>query len=163
VQNAASDTQTFAYDALNRLTSIGSSGATGGPSGAYTYGDAAHLHAATSTATGGYSATYDVAGDMVCRAPTSTTTCTGGSPTGATLPYDAERRLKQYQDAPSAPTVTAYYLYDSEGNRVQQQVVTATSSATTTYLPGGVEEVRPDGEITKYDTFLSVSRIFLNE
>ncbi len=83
---------------------------------------------------------------------TSATTCTGGSPTGATLAYDAERRLKQYQDAPTSPSVTAYYLYDGEGNRVQQAVVTGTGTATTTYLPGGVEEVRPDGGITKYYT-----------
>lgn len=95
VQNAASDTQTFAYDALNRLTSMGSSGVTGGPSGSYSYGDAAHLHAATATATGGYSATYDAAGDMICLAPTSTTTCMGRSPTADTLAYDTERRLKQ--------------------------------------------------------------------
>ncbi len=149
---SAQYTQTFAYDALNRLTSIGGTGATGGASGTYTYGDSAHLHAATATASSGYGASYDAAGDMICRAPTSATTCTGASPTGAIMAYDAERRLVQYQDAPTSPSVTAYYLYDGEGNRVQQAVVTGTGTATTTYLPGGVEEVRPDGGVTKYYT-----------
>jgi hypothetical protein len=32
----------------------------------------------------GYTAAYDAAGNMTCRAPTSTTTCTG-TPTGAQL------------------------------------------------------------------------------
>ncbi len=119
---SAQYTQTFAYDARNRLTSISSSGATGASPGSYTYGDSAHLDAATATA-GGYSATYDAAGDMVCRAPTSATTCTGGSPTGAQLAYDAERRLTHYQDIPGAsPDVEAWYLYDGAGNRVEQAV-----------------------------------------
>jgi hypothetical protein len=43
-------TQSFAYDTLDCLTSITSSGATGSSPGSYTYGDSAHLHAATSTA-----------------------------------------------------------------------------------------------------------------
>ena len=66
--------------------------------GMLTYGDAAHLHAATSS-TSGETASYDVAGDMTCRAPTSATTCAGVSLTGAQLAYDAERRLSHWQNA----------------------------------------------------------------
>jgi hypothetical protein len=80
--SAALYTQTFIYDALNRLTSS--------PLGSYTYGNASLLHAATNA--GGYTAHYDVAGSMTCRAPTSVTTCTG-TPTGAVLSYDNEHRL----------------------------------------------------------------------
>src|SRR5262249_16219441 len=63
---SAGYTQTFAYDPGNRLTALTSSGATGASPGSYTYGDGAHLNAATSTV-GGSSASYDAAGDMVCR------------------------------------------------------------------------------------------------
>ncbi len=147
---SAQYTQTFAYDTLTRLTSITSSGATGSSPGSYTYGDSAHLHAATATA-GGYSATYDAAGDMVCRAPTSATTCTGGSPTGAQLAYDAERRLAHYQNIPgAAPDVEAWYLYDGAGNRVEQAVKQSGVTTSTYYLAGGAEEVRSDGSLIKY-------------
>ncbi len=147
---SAQYTQTFAYDTLTRLTSITSSGATGSSPGSYTYGDSAHLHAATATA-GGYSATYDAAGDMVCRAPTSATTCAGGSPTGAQLAYDAERRLTHYQNIPgAAPDVEAWYLYDGAGNRVEQAVKQSGVTTSTYYLAGGAEEVRSDGSLIKY-------------
>ncbi|HEY7984850.1 MAG TPA: hypothetical protein VID73_11820, partial [Ktedonobacterales bacterium] len=48
-------TQSFAYDTLNRLTS--------GPLGAYTYGDAAHLHGATSIG-GQRTGSYDASGNL---------------------------------------------------------------------------------------------------
>ena len=69
--SAASYTASYTYDALNRLSSASTQGS-------YTYGDAAHLHAATATTTGGYTATYDAAGDLQCRAATSAVTCSGG-------------------------------------------------------------------------------------
>jgi RHS repeat-associated protein len=146
-------TQTFAYDTRNRLSAVTSSGATGSSPGSYIYGDAAHVDAATATA-GGYSATYDAAGDMLCRAPTSTTTCTGSNPTGATLAYDAERRLNHsVSDTASPPTVEAWSLYDGEGNRVEQDVsLSGGAVAKTFYLPKGVEEMRSDGSLVKYYT-----------
>ena len=49
--------------------------------------------------TSGETATYDAAGDMQCRAPTSAVTCAGTTPTGASLNYDAERRLSHWQNA----------------------------------------------------------------
>jgi len=42
-------------------------------------------------------ASYDAAGDMTCRAPSSSQTCTGSQPSGQTWQYDAERHLVQWQ------------------------------------------------------------------
>ncbi len=67
---------------------------------------------------------------MTCRAPTNTVTCAGTS-TGAVLTYDNERRLATWQKTPSAPTSTAAYWYDGEGNRVAQ-----TLNGVTTYYVG---------------------------
>ena len=68
---SAQYTATYSYDTLNRIT--------GGALGTLTFGDSAHLHAATSSSAG-ETASYDASGDMVCRAPTSATTCAGSSP-----------------------------------------------------------------------------------
>src|SRR6185312_7717444 len=74
--SSAQYTATYAYDATNRLTS--------GSLGTLSYGDSSHFHAATSSSSG-ETATYDAAGDMQCRAPTSAVTCAGTTPTGAHL------------------------------------------------------------------------------
>ena len=72
-----------------------------------------------------------------------------GSLNGAHLDYDAERRLTHWQNAPSNPTSQAWYMYDGEGNRVEQYV-SGGSGNHTYYLPGGVEEVTPSGSLIKY-------------
>ena len=125
-------TQSFSYDSLGRLTT--------GPLGSYTYGDGAHLHAAT--AVGSYTASYDAAGDMQCRAPTGATTCTG-TPTGATLTYDNARQLIAWTDNGS-PASTDAFAYDGEGNRVAQD-----ANGATTYYLGAWEEVT-GSTVTKY-------------
>jgi RHS repeat-associated protein len=139
---SAQYTQTFAYDTLDRLTS--------GPLGTYTYGDSAHLHAATTVGTS-WAAAYDAAGNMTCRAPTSSTTC-AGTPTGAKLTYDNEGHLSGWQNTPSSPTSCASFLYDGGGNRVQQQVSggtdCATLTSTTTYV-SSLEEIT-SSTLTKY-------------
>jgi hypothetical protein len=86
-------TQSFSYDTLNQLTS--------GPLGSY--GDAAHLHAATSVGSGSgqYTASYDASGNMVCRAPTGSVSCSGTN-TGQQLTWDNEGRLTGWQNAPSS-------------------------------------------------------------
>ena len=136
---AANYTATYAYDATNRITS--------GSLGTLTYGDSSHVHGATSSSSG-ETASYDTNGDMQCRAPTSATTC-AGTPTGAHLDYDAERRLTHWQNAPTNPTTQAWYMYDGSGQRVEQYV-SGGSGNHTYYLPGGVEEVTPSGSLIKY-------------
>ena len=74
------------------------------PLGSSTYGDSAHLHAATAIGTT-YTAKYDANGSMTCRAPSSASTC-AGTPTGAQLTYDTEGQLVAWQNAPSSSTTT---------------------------------------------------------
>jgi len=138
---SAAYSQTFGYDTLNRLTS--------GPVGSYTYGDSGHLHAATAVGTG-YTAKYDAAGDMTCRAPTSSQTC-AGTLTGAKLTYDNEGRLTAWQNAQSSPTSTDSFIYDGEGNRVEQQSVVSGATTTTVYV-GAVEELKTSGGTTTTTT-----------
>ncbi len=133
--------QAYSYDAQGRLTS--------GAIGAYTYGDASHPHAVTSIGGAAYTASYDAVGDMTCRAPNSSVTCSG-TPTGATMSYDAERRLSGWQNTPSSPTVQTAYLYDGEGNRIESWVDTNGTQTTAGYLMGGLEERTNSGTITKY-------------
>jgi RHS repeat-associated protein len=142
---SAAYTATYSYDTLNRLTS--------GPLGSYSYGDSAHLDAATQAGMGSgqYTASYDASGDMRCRAPSGSTTCTGSSPTGAQMTYDAERRMTSWQNTPTAPTSQAWYLYDGEGHRVEQYTSGGSGgNGHTYYLPGNVEEVTPSGSLVKY-------------
>ena len=56
-------------------------------------------------------------------------TCVGGSPTGAVMSYDTERRLASWASAPSNPGATAAYAYDGEGQRAAQSVTAALQSA----------------------------------
>jgi RHS repeat-associated protein len=131
-------TQSFAYDTLDRLTS--------GPLGAFTYGNSSHLDAVTSIGST-YTATYDAAGNMICRAPTSATTCVGSSPTGAQLSYDNEGRLIAWQNQPNNPTSTESILYDGEGRRVEQQITQGGTTSTTAYVEN-LEEVTTTGTTT---------------
>jgi YD repeat-containing protein len=76
-----------------------------------------------------YTAKYDAAGEMTCRAPTSSQTC-AGTLTGAALTYDNEGRLTAWQNAQSGPTATDGFPYDREHNRIKQQsVVSGTATA----------------------------------
>ncbi|MGE5335682.1 MAG: RHS repeat-associated core domain-containing protein, partial [Nitrososphaerota archaeon] len=151
---AAHYQQSFAYDNLNRLTS--------GPLGAYTYGDGAHLHAATSIGST-YTANYDASGNLICRAPTNSTTCaSSSSPTGAQLSYDAEGRLTGWQDAPTAPKNTDCFLYDGAGHRVEQQVTQNGVTSSILYI-GTAEEVvlTPSGTTTMTYYYAGGKRIAL--
>jgi RHS repeat-associated protein len=140
---AAQYTQSFTYDAMGRLT--------GGPLGSYAYANAAHTHAATAIGTG-YTASYDVAGHMTCRAPSTSATCAGAAPTGAQLAYDNEGQLASWQSAPSAPNASVQFLYDCQGVRVAQRATQA-GAATTTVYAGGLEEVSTSGSSTTVRTY----------
>jgi RHS repeat-associated protein len=120
-------TQSFSYDNQDRLRSS--------PLGSYSYDDANHLHAATfvDSGTDDYSATYDASGNMLTRAPSE-------SQPQQKLSYDNEGRLTAWQNAPTSPTSTAQYLYDGEGNRVEQQATTGGTTTTTVYV-GSLESV----------------------
>jgi RHS repeat-associated protein len=165
----ATDTQQFCYDSLNRLTWSGTSGTppcsgasfsggslTGagyqqsesynvvngfvtGPAGSYTYGDGSHPHAVTATS-GGYSAAYDAAGNLICRALTTATTCSG-TQTGQQLSYNPQGKLSNWQNTPTSPTQTANYLYDGAGNRVAMVTKVGSITTTTVYV-GSIEEVQ---------------------
>ena len=139
---AAQYTQSFGYDNLGRLTA--------GPLGAYTYGDTAHIHAATAIGSS-YTAAYDAAGSMTCRAPLSSSTCSGVQ-TGAQLSPDAKGSLSAWQNTPSNPTVMAGFLYDGRGNRVEQQV-TQNGTTTTTVYVGNLEQVATTGASTTTTTY----------
>jgi RHS repeat-associated protein len=132
-------TNNYAYATLDRLTS--------GPqaSNTYTYGDIHHLDGVTAIASG-YTAAYDAAGNLTCRAPTYTTTCSG-TQTGAQLSYDNEGRLSAWQNAPSSPSSYTTDLYDGEGQRVEQQVTTSGATTSTVYV-GNLEEVATTGAST---------------
>ena len=84
--------------------------------GNFTYGDSHHLDAATAIGST-WTASYGASGNMICRAPTSSQTCSG-TPTGQSLSYDNEGRLTWWQNAQSSPTSTEQMAYDGEGNRV---------------------------------------------
>jgi RHS repeat-associated protein len=139
---SAQYTQTFTYDTLNRLTS--------GPLGTYSYSTNAHVHAVTSIGSA-YTASYDAAGNMTCRAPNGSVTCSG-TPTGAQLTYNAEGRLIHWQNAPGSPTTQDDFLYDGEGQRVEQKV-TQGSTITTTLYVGNVEEISTTGATTTTTTY----------
>ncbi len=133
---SAQYTQTFGYDTLDRLTS--------GPLGSYTYGDSAHKHAVTSIGTSSYTASYDASGNMTCRAPSGSQTCSG-TPTGQLLTYDNEGRTTAWQNAPSNPTSIEQMAYDGEGRRVALTV----NGGTPTYYLGSLQEIS-GGSLTKY-------------
>jgi RHS repeat-associated protein len=134
---AALYTQTFSYDVLGRLTS--------GPLGAYTYGSSAHVHAASAIGTA-WTAAYDAAGNMTCRAPSTSSTCSG-TQTGAQLGYNNEGELQSWQNAPSSPSTTAQFLYDGQGQRVEQSL-TQSGTATNTIYVGDLEDVSTTGGTT---------------
>jgi RHS repeat-associated protein len=139
---AAQYTHSFAYDNLGRLTS--------GPAGSYTYGNTAHLHAATAIGTS-WTAAYDAAGNMSCRAPLASLTCSGTA-TGAPLSFDAQGQLSAWQNTPSTPTSTDGFLYDNQGNRVEQQSTQAGTTTTTVYV-GNLEQIATSGSSTTTTTY----------
>src|SRR6185437_15023083 len=83
---------------------------------------------------------------MTCRAAPSE------SASQQQLTWDNEGRLTAWQNAPSSPTSTAQYLYDGEGNRVEQQATTGGTTTTTTYV-GALESVATSGATTTTTTY----------
>src|SRR6185437_16904970 len=89
---------------------------------------------------------------MTYRASTGSGACSSGTTTGQQLTWDHEGRLTAWQNAPSSPTSTAQYLYDGEGNRVEQQATSGGTTTTTTYV-GDLEQVATTGATTTTTTY----------
>jgi RHS repeat-associated protein len=140
---AAQYTQGFTYDSLGRMVT--------GPLGSYGYGDPGHAHAATAVGAT-YTASYDAAGNMTCRAPTTASTCAGSAPRGARFGYGSEGQLLSAQSAPPGPSSSDQFLYDCQGQRVAQQVTQGGVTTTTVYV-GTVEEVTTSGGATTTRTY----------
>jgi len=139
---AANYNQTFAYDNMGRLTS--------GPVGAYSYPTSGHIHAATAIGSS-YSAAYDAAGDMTCRNTSSTqnSNCSsGGGTVGAVLGYNVGTQLSTWQNQASNPTSTAKFLYDGQGNRVEQVSLAGGTTTATVYSGNFEEDSSSDGART---------------
>jgi RHS repeat-associated protein len=134
--SGAGYSQTYAYDNLGRLTS--------GQAGAYTYLKTP-LHGATAIGSG-YRATYDARGDMLCRAPTSATTCSGPSPTGALMTYNNEGALNGWSQSGTSDA----FLYHNGTDRIEQKTG-ATTSNITLYV-GSLEELILNNDHTVVNT-----------
>lgn len=104
-------------------------------------------------------AAYDAAGDMVCRAPTGTNSCSGGANTGQQLTWDLEARLSAWQDAPTSPTTTASYLYDGEGQRVAQKVTTSGTTTSTSYIGSLAEYTTTGGTTSRTDYLYAAGKL----
>lgn len=89
-------------------------------------------------------AKYDAVRDRTCRAPGNTTACTG-TQSGAQLGYDNEGRLTTWQNTLTSPTTSDSFLYDGEGQQVEQQVTINGSMTTMKYVTGGLEEITSNG------------------
>jgi RHS repeat-associated protein len=140
-EGSAVYTATYAYDTLDRLTS--------NPLGSCTHGDPTHLHGVTAIGTT-YTASYDAAGNMICRGTSAQVLC--GQSGGAQLSWYADGTLSNWQNAPAKPTTTDAFLYDGEGNRVEQQVSSGSTTTSTVYV-GNLEEVATSGTTTTTTTY----------
>jgi hypothetical protein len=49
-------------------------------------------------------ASYDAAGNLICRAPDGSVSCAGGTNTGQQLTWDTEGRLTTWQNTPTSPS-----------------------------------------------------------
>ncbi|MGB8345406.1 MAG: RHS repeat-associated core domain-containing protein [Ktedonobacteraceae bacterium] len=117
--------QAYSYDDLDRMTS--------GREGTDTYGDTSSVHAVTNLSdVPNQYATYDAMGNMTCQNTdtTSAHTCSGSSPTGATMSYDSRGQMVSWT-APSGTTASDTFLYDDEGNRVLQSASSTVNGTTT--------------------------------
>ena len=80
------------------------------------------------------------------------------------MSYDNEGRLAAWQNAPSSPTSSDSFLYDGEGNRVEQQSTTNGSILTSTvYVAGGLEEITSSEASTTLTKYLGANGLPTDE
>ncbi|HEY3352256.1 MAG TPA: RHS repeat-associated core domain-containing protein [Polyangia bacterium] len=111
-------TQSFSYDAVGRMLN-------NSQRGAYTYGDAAHVHAVT--AAGATTYAYDANGNLTAGA-------------GRSIGYDQAHRPASITYGGTSTT----FVYDALGQRVQK-----TANGAVTQYVGALYELR-GGAVTKY-------------
>ncbi len=171
----AANSQTFGYDALNRLTSA-SSGAGG-------YGTLGYVYnangTATSTTSNGVTTSFTVAAGsnrLTAVGAQTVTTNANGSITGfspalpsgvSTLAYDASSRLASVSGASGT---LASYVYDAFGSRIKK----VAGSKTTLYITGAGNSLLTESTngvatdiiyangtpVANYNTLLSIFRIY---
>ena len=146
-------TQTFTYDALDRLSSALASGGTGGTYSlqsysyststgnldlkagvSYTYNSPGHAHAVSALSTG-QTYQYDANGNQTQRVIGSDT---------YVLIFDAENRLVEVKKNGST---LAKFTYDGDGNRLKGEI---TGGATTTYIGSYFEWTGATNTMKKY-------------
>ncbi len=177
-QSGLTDTQTFEYDALSRLTSAVGSGATGipaydydytyGPGGnlatrvnngaaqtrSYTYGTAAQssAHAVQSISGDGLNATFEYDDGIAGNGNMTKRIINGVTYTQV---FDAENRLtKVIKEAGANDPITEFY-YDTDGNRILTIYKTGTTETSRVYtpFPEFEETVPPSGATTQRTSY----------
>ena len=144
--NVNTATQSFQYDALNRLTkaagqtygtktftydTIGN--ITAKDDKTYSYGEnGAGPHAVTSLSDGS-TFTYDANGNMTLRVESGVTTA---------YTYDAENRLTEVS---KSDALIAQYSYDGDGGRTKKTVYSATTTTSNTCFLAGTRVMMADG------------------
>ncbi len=120
---------TYAYDAVGNITR--------GPLGSYTYGDSAHVHAATAAGTT-HTYTYDANGAVLTRTEAGTS---------YTHSYDVQGR----QTGVTVDGSSTGFVYNGDGELVARQVAGSTVAH---YAAGGLyEREATTGTTKKYATF----------
>lgn len=116
--------ETYAFDQLGRMTTRD----IGGTQYSYTYGDAAHKDAPT--AYRGSTYTYDANGNQKSRGGG------GGAGSAQTRTFDAENRVSSVVTG----TTTLSFVYDGNGKRLIQEIVSGSTPISTVFYVGNLYE-----------------------
>jgi RHS repeat-associated protein len=128
-------TQTYGYNPIGNIISTTMLGA-------YTYTasgpNSVRPHAATGAGNNAY--TYDGNGNMLTRVESNIT---------YTQKWDTENRLTTVTNTATSPNIVSKFIYDGDGNRVMQLVISGTSILTTAYASAIEIAISSTARITK--------------